>query len=307
VLEPSELFPEVPNLYDFLSVHADMVYDEERVSRYSEAISSTVKAGDVVVDIGTGTGLLAFLCLRAGARHVHAVERSSAIEWAKLLAGNHGFADRMTFYAGDSREVALTEKVDVVVSELIGHIAFEEGMAQSLLDARARFLRQGGALIPRKLALVVAPVCERDVYETCVNRWRPAWGIDYSALREHAVKSCYLTEINSTQLMAVPASVFTMDFADDIAPSELTGSHCFTIRRPGEVNGLAMWFDAELAPRVHLSSGPWKRTHWQQTFAPISSPLRVDAGDRVRATLRMHLGCSRRDAFRFELAIEGGG
>ncbi len=72
MLDPTELFPEVPNLYEFPSVHAGMLYDEERVSKYSTAVSQVVKNGDVVADIGTGTGLLAFLCLKAGAKRVNA-------------------------------------------------------------------------------------------------------------------------------------------------------------------------------------------------------------------------------------------
>ena len=83
MLDPSELFPEIPNLYEFPSVHAGMLLEDEREKKYSEAISRVVKEGDIVADIGTGTGLLAFLCLKAGAKHVHAIERTSAINWAK--------------------------------------------------------------------------------------------------------------------------------------------------------------------------------------------------------------------------------
>jgi protein arginine N-methyltransferase 1 len=85
-LEPSELFPEVPNLYEFPSVHADMIFDRERVGKYWKAISTVVRPGCVVADIGTGTGILAFLALRAGASHVHAIERSLAIDWARRVA-----------------------------------------------------------------------------------------------------------------------------------------------------------------------------------------------------------------------------
>ena len=69
VLEPSELFPEVPNLYEFPSVHADMLLDNARVDAYSRAVAIAVRPGDVVADVGTGTGLLSFLSLQAGARH----------------------------------------------------------------------------------------------------------------------------------------------------------------------------------------------------------------------------------------------
>src|SRR5688572_1875631 len=98
MLEPSELFPEVPNLYEFPSIHNDMIYDHHRVSKYQDAIARTVKKGDIVMDVGTGTGILAFLCLQAGAERVHAVDRSPVISWAKEIAAANGLSDRITFH-----------------------------------------------------------------------------------------------------------------------------------------------------------------------------------------------------------------
>src|SRR5688500_9032577 len=119
MLEPSELFPEVPNLYEFPSVHNDMIYDEHRVNAYNDAISRAVKKGDVVLDVGTGTGLLSFLCLQAGAKHVYAVDRSPVIRWAQEIAEANTLADRITFFECDSIDAPIPERVDLIVSELI--------------------------------------------------------------------------------------------------------------------------------------------------------------------------------------------
>ncbi|HEX9543873.1 MAG TPA: 50S ribosomal protein L11 methyltransferase, partial [Pyrinomonadaceae bacterium] len=110
MLDPAELFPEVPNLYEFPSIHSDMIYDEHRVGAYRQAIERTVKEGDVVVDVGTGTGILAFLCLKAGAARVHAIDRSPVINWARRLAETNGMADQIIFHQCDSRDVNLGEQ-----------------------------------------------------------------------------------------------------------------------------------------------------------------------------------------------------
>ena len=51
MLDPSELFPEIPNLYEFPSTHADMLFDRERTQRYKEAICQSIQPGDIVADI----------------------------------------------------------------------------------------------------------------------------------------------------------------------------------------------------------------------------------------------------------------
>lgn len=303
MLEPSELFPEVSNLYEFLSVHSDMVFDKERVNRYHQAINQQIKPGDVVVDIGTGTGLLAFLCIRAGAKRVHAIERSGALKWAKMLAQHHGFSDKIKFYATDSRDVKLPEKVDVILTETIGHIAFEEGMVESVFDAKFRFLTPGGKIIPQKVTLKLVPVCEDHIYQSCIDCWENEWDLEYSLLRKDAVKSCYLTNITDRELMALPQTLFEVDFMASKNLPILKGVCRFEVSRPGSVNGIALWFDALLAPHVYLSSGPWKRTHWLQCFAPIEYPIQVKAGDTLRVEINMKLRAKPNDTFNFNSQI----
>ncbi len=303
MLEPSELFPEVPNLYEFPSVHARMIFDEERVGKYSEAIQQVVKKGDIVADIGTGTGLLAFMCLKAGAARVHALERTAAVKWAKLLAEKNGFSDRIVFHEQDSRFHNLPEKVNVVVSELIGHIAFEEGMAESLFDAKERFLAPDGVIIPERVELKVALVEEKEVYPECIECWKPIHGIDYSVLREEAVKACYLTGLNDRNLLSQPKTFFMVNFSEG-RQTNLKGTHAFDVCRSGKINGIALWFDADLAPGVSLSSGPWARNHWKQCFAPITAPINVSAGDNVSIDINMQLRTKENDSFKFNFSIE---
>lgn len=303
MLDPTELFPEVPNIYEFPSVHAGMLYDDERVTKYSTAIRQVVKEGDVVADIGTGTGLLAFLCLKAGAKRVHAIERSSAIKWAKEIADKNGFGDRIVFHEKDSRGCELGEKVNVVISELIGHIAFEEGMAESLFDAKERFLAPDGVMIPESVGLKVALVEENEVYPECVDCWDEIEGIDFSAMREKAIKACYLTSLSSQNLLSEPKTFFMVDFRESKGLN-LQGNHRFGVCRAGRINGIALWFKASLCSNVTLSSGPWAQTHWKQCFAPMIEPLNVKAGQNVFVDIGMKLRTKENDSFDFAFSID---
>lgn len=302
MLDPTELFPEVPNLYEFPSIHADMLFDKERVGKYSEAIRRTVKKGDVVADIGTGTGLLAFLCLKAGAERVHAIERSPAIKWARQLAEHNGFADRMVFHSEDSRKCDLPERVNVVVSELIGHIAFEEGMAESLFDAKERFLISDGIMIPESVQLKVALVEEKEIYPECIECWDEIEGIDFSLMRAEAVKACYITGLSNRDLLSEPITFFMVDFGKS-KKANLRGTHTFDICRSGRINGIALWFEACLCSNIVLSSGPWARTHWKQCFAPLTIPINVNASDEISVSIDMELRTKKSDSFEFNFTM----
>lgn len=280
-----------------------MLYDEERVAKYSAAIKQVIKKGDVVADIGTGTGLLAFLCLKAGAKRVHAIERSSAIDWAKRIADKNGLSDRIIFHKQDSRDCDLPEKVNVVVSELIGHIAFEEGMAESLFDARERFLVPGGVLVPEKVDLRVALVEEKEVYPECIDCWQDIGGIDYSPMREEAVKACYLSNLKDRDLLSKPKTFFRADFQAR-RPLNLKGKHSFDVCRDGKINGIALWFESCLSPTVTLSSGPGTRTHWKQCFAPLTEAIHVSMGDNVCVNIDMQLRTKENDSFRIIFSVE---
>ncbi len=285
-LEPTELFPAIPNLYEFPSVHSDMIFDEQRVRAYERAIKRIVKSGDVVVDVGTGTGLLAFLCVRAGASRVHAIERSPIIECARKLAAANGLTDRIVFHYGDSCNIDLGEPVDIIISELIGHIAFEEGMIEAIFDAKQRFLKSTGIIIPQSVTLFAAPVCERNVYPSAIDCWTSAYGLDYSVMRQQALGTSYVTEIGEADLLSPQQPILSVSFIQD-APPPLNNQCRFMIHRTGEVNGIAFWFDSVLTDYVHLSSGPWAKTHWLQCFTPLSEPIAVSLDDVINVSVTL--------------------
>lgn len=302
MLDPVELFPEVSNLYEFPSVHADMVFDQRRVNAYQQAIKSKVKPGDIVVDIGAGTGLLSFLALQAGASRVYAIERSPVIKWAKLLAEKNGFSDKIIFHNSDSRDIELPEKADVIVSELIGHLAFEEGMAETIPDARERFLKPQGALIPSFVSLHAALVCEREIYPKYIDSWGSTCGIDYSVMREQAVQSAFITDISERDLLSKSEEIFSVDFTQsglgtvDVTPT-------YRVLRHGIVNGIALWFDANLAPNTRLSSGPWTKTHWKQCFIPFAEPTKVSANENFEINIKLNFRETTHDKFSVDVTL----
>jgi predicted RNA methylase len=125
-----------------------LLYDERRVELFMRAIQQTVKPGDVVVDAGSGTGLLGLLAARAGAAKVYCLELSE--EFIPVItehARRNGFGDQVVAVHADATTYQLPEPVDVIICEVISAGFFYEPQLQ-ILDNLRKFLKPGGSLIP---------------------------------------------------------------------------------------------------------------------------------------------------------------
>src|ERR1700723_872068 len=90
-----------------LDEFGDMIADRARLGAYADAIARAVRPGDVVVDLGCGPGIFALLACRAGAKRVYAIDTGEVIHFARQLAVANGFAERIEFIHGDSRQIQL--------------------------------------------------------------------------------------------------------------------------------------------------------------------------------------------------------
>ena len=63
-----------------------MLADKPRMEFYRAAIQRHIQPGARVIDLGTGTGILAALASRRGAAKVYAIDHSSILETARTLA-----------------------------------------------------------------------------------------------------------------------------------------------------------------------------------------------------------------------------
>jgi protein arginine N-methyltransferase 1 len=140
-----------------LYFHETMLADKERVEIYREGIRRGVKNGDVVVDIGAGTGILSFFAARSAER-VYAVEHADVIDIAKRI-GVDNKIENVEFIKSNSRDLELPFRADVIIHEQIGgENPLSENMIANLLDARRRLLKPGGRIIPNRFDIFIEPI-----------------------------------------------------------------------------------------------------------------------------------------------------
>ena len=173
--------------------HARMLHDDRRTRDYLAALAEAVRPGDVVLDIGTGSGVLAVAAARAGARRVYAVEASDIAEVAGAVFAANGVTDTVTLVPGWSRQIELPEPADVLVAEIIGNEPLEEEILETTLDARRRLLKPDARLIPHGLTLLARPLRlpegearQRAIGRTAVERWRRLYDMEFQPLLDAA-------------------------------------------------------------------------------------------------------------------------
>jgi protein arginine N-methyltransferase 1 len=261
-----------------------MLSDTVRMTAFERAIRQKVKPGDVVVDLGAGTGILGFLAIRAGADKVFCIEKSDAIELSRAVAAKNGMTDRIVFLEANSKEVSLPVKADVIVSETLGSFGVDENTLEFTADARERFLKPGGILIPQAISLHLAPVESTPIHDK-IEFWREIHGIDFTPARELFGRKLMVESIQPHDLLTEPGQFDRIDlYTETGEPRER--KLLFKFKRKGAVHGIGGWFDLELTEDIHLSTAPGApATHWKQAFFPILDRIRVIEGDLMELTM----------------------
>ena len=162
-------------ILETIEYHQSMLADKVRMASYLTAILKVVEPGDVVLDIGSGTGILAYFACLAGAKQVYAVEQDPLVGLAQTISRHNGFQDRVTFLNDWSDRIELSELVDVVLTETIGNIGFEEGILGWIIDAKERLLVPNGRIIPQIVELVMVP-CQSPTELDLLDDWSEGAG-----------------------------------------------------------------------------------------------------------------------------------
>jgi precorrin-6B methylase 2 len=275
--------------------HARMLHDDRRTSDYLAALHRAVRPQDVVLDIGTGSGVLAIAAARAGARHVYAVEASDIADVAERVFAADGVRDRVTLIRGWSREIELPEPADVLVSEVIGNEPFEEEILETTLDARRRLLKPDARLIPHTLELVARPLAipdaearQRAIGRAAIERWRQLYGIEFQPLFDAAFHGPVNNPTEAEVLarwppVGPPVTLATVELGRYEQPV-VNASAELAVAHGASVNAIAVTFRAHLYGSVVHTLDPWRwpSSSWATSVWVLPDPVRVGTGDTLR-------------------------
>jgi len=299
-----------------------MINDQSRTPMFYNAMEERIVAGGASTVLDLGTGPFAIFAIKAaelGAKKVYAIEANKeAAKTARETVAKKGYEDIITVLDGFSTDIELPEKVDLVVAEIIGSIASEEGVVATIADAHKRFAKKPNSpasWIPNRVQTYAAPASY-----TLHNMFGPP-GFDWNKLNGEPVRFSCRDE--GLQLLSDPQVVEDISFAgildyDGSIMSARNKVLRFTVsgkraeqnteKLVGElqrnqlgkseatrmaeatgnsVSGIALWPRLILSDGITINSrqypdGGHQRSHWQ-TVLPIMKdrPVPVQGGDTI--------------------------
>jgi protein arginine N-methyltransferase 1 len=279
--------------------HARMLHDHRRTGSYLEAIQASVRPSDVVLDIGTGSGILAVAAALAGARRVYAIEASDIASVAARVFDDNGVSDRITLIQGWSTDVDLPEQASLLVSEIIGSEPFEEDILETTLDARRRLLTPDATLIPSALRLFAQPLAAprherwaRTLDREAVEDWRDRYGIELEALLAaqptHPVHwPAEGSDVAAWEPLGPREELLRVDL-DTFDSTEVDATTELTTESSGIVDAILITFSATLGATTELQQRPRPDEHssWSTSLWFLRERIDVRPGSRLRVGYR---------------------
>lgn len=272
-----------------LDEFGEMIGDVLRFPAYREAIERAVRPGDTVADIGSGPGVFALLACKAGARKVYAIETESVIEFGKQFAAANNISERIEFLRGDSRQILLPERVNVIVSDIRGALPLFGPGIRALNDARKRLLAENGRMIPEQDVLWAALVEAPEAYERILAPWKSVAGIDLDAALPVVLNTIYKRQCKPEQVVSEGQPWHVLDYPNGAEPRAEKALR-FIARRHGTIHGFTVWFETKLFEEVGFTTEPGtKESVYGQVFLPLLAPVEVVAGEEIWAGLHADL------------------
>ena len=263
--------------------HYDILRDRPRLDAYARAIQAVVKPGMLVLDIGTGSGILAMMAARAGAELVVACEREPMLaEVATAIVARNGLSDRVRVINKESTMLQighdLPRQVDCVISEVISADLLSENVLRTMAAAR-NLMTEAAPTVPRRGAIHVALVQSEPRFPETIDTIA---GFDLSLFNAVMQPNYFCGTVPPDALLSDGACLFSVDLSGHDTRVTAQASTQVRVQESGVAVGILQWIEIDLADGVSLETGTGAPSwSWGQSFSPLLHPVTVTAGQSV--------------------------
>ena len=269
--------------------HWAIARDTRRNAVYDQAIRAAITPESVVLEVGTGSGILAMMAARAGAKHVYTIEIVPAIAAAaRQNIEQNGLSDRITVITADALAVtvgdALPECCNVFLHEIVSNDLLAENVLPIVRHARKALLTEDAVHLPDAVWMT-CQIAAGAIRE----RARPLGmqsGFDLSAtdvLRPATVG--HGGPLKGYGLLSEPCDVLRFDLTGRPPEPAADVRHALRITRAGEASVILQWIGLSFPDGTVYANPPDSRSCWDvrmQDFRPRAVRAGQDMSLRVR-------------------------
>ena len=258
--------------------HFEMMHDTERAALYDQAIRQVAAPEHLVLDVGTGSGLLAMMSARAGAGQVVACEAQPMVaDVADKIVHAGGYGDVVTVVPKMSTMMRVGEdlprRADVLVTETVDCGLLGEGILNTIAHAREHLLTEDALIMPGRGG------CWRAWWRALPlhrkNHVGELYGFDLSSFNELASMEYFDSRLSSHEhrMLSEPVEVFDFDFYRD-GPTADSAELVVTPTVEGTCHAVVFWFELELLPGITLRNSPEDPEHPLEAGRSSACPRR---------------------------------
>lgn len=246
--------------------------DKKRVNAFERAIKETVNQGDIILDIGSGTGILAFLALKYGARKAYAVEIDTYLsKRIQKIAEENGFASQIEVINKDILEVnSIDENIDIVLMEMLSTGLIEEPQVPAY-----------NHLIKKEIIVPSTRIIPQTYHTSCIPL-----EYDFSEYSFYMPRAKDTTDILRKKL-AAKKPLSTIEFDGTGKNPEVKTSMKYTIGKDGIFNAVGLMSYAKLSKKVFLGESTWINN---SVVIPLDRCLYVRRNNRIRVNINYQMG-----------------
>jgi type I protein arginine methyltransferase len=267
-------------MYNF-KLYSRLHADTPRLDAFRRAMTAIIKPGDTVLELGAGPGIFAIMAAKAGAGTVYAVDPSGSVDLLRKAAVLNGVDARVEVHQCMSTEWTPAARIDVVLHDIKGILPISKGSLRSLMDLRSR-VAPAATLISRTERVYGALVSCRGLRAEFIDAWsRCDERLDVTPYHDLAVNLPYRAALAKDMIASDVHLLHTLDYRN-IPGTDVLMATSWPIAARSEVDGVALWFESELADGITYTSGPDNPSSvYGQCYFPMVQPLTLGPGDVI--------------------------
>ena len=281
------------NSYSTFYIHEEMIKDKIRTGSYKKAIENNkiIFKDKIVLDIGSGTGILSIFAAKAGAKHVYGIEYADIADYSKEIIKQNNLSDKITIIQSKVEEAILpVDKVDIIISEWMGYFLLYESMLDTLLFARDKWLKKDGYLLPDKAQIYLAGIQDTLYKYNKIDSWDNVYGFNFSVLKNPALAEPIIDNFPNNNIISNSCKIFDIDlYTVKVEDLDFSAGYEIIFNKDDTFNGFVTWFDVEfdkIPNKITLSTSPYEpSTHWKQVMFYSKNDIEVKKKEKLKGSI----------------------